>query len=279
MSSDPTRVYTTPGATVRQGLAPTVVLPDGYSAGSASGTPRGETRVMPSGPAHLSAPAQLPPPRLAAPDPSMRTDRYPVARWVFGTVGAIALLAILAQLIVVVAGSADLSMAINFLGLFGMTAALVAGISSLMLAANPIRVSGAFSAFRMAGLLMAVGTLAMMAMGVPAFYTPSAAQVLVDALLNVVVPTLVLGSWLFLGPRPRLSVKQIGGAVTIPAVWLVYTMLHGAITGFYAYSYLNLAAVGAAALAVNIFFLFFLAVAICVALVYLDKLLPWAPRA
>ena len=189
------------------------------------------------------------------------------------------MLAILAQLIVVVAGSADLSMAINFLGLFGMTAALVAGISSLMLAANPIRVSGAFSAFRMAGLLMAVGTLAMMAMGVPAFYTPSAAQVLVDALLNVVVPTLVLGSWLFLGPRPRLSVKQIGGAVTIPAVWLVYTMLHGAITGFYAYSYLNLAAVGAAALAVNIFFLFFLAVAICVALVYLDKLLPWAPRA
>ncbi len=60
-----------------------------------------------------------------------------------------------------------------------------------------------------------------------------------DKLLHVVVPLLAVVAWLAVGPRGRVRSGDVGWAVIPPVIWLVYTLVRGAVTGFYPYPFLN----------------------------------------
>ena len=66
----------------------------------------------------------------------------------------------------------------------------------------------------------------------------------VNFVLHYVMPCAVLIDWLWQPPASRLSVKQIGLALVIPAVYLVYALLRGSAIGWYPYPFLNPANVG-----------------------------------
>jgi hypothetical protein len=60
-----------------------------------------------------------------------------------------------------------------------------------------------------------------------------------DKVQHVAVPLLAVVAWLVAGPRGRVRTADVGWAVVPPVLWLVYTLLRGAVTGFYPYPFLD----------------------------------------
>lgn len=60
-----------------------------------------------------------------------------------------------------------------------------------------------------------------------------------DTLVHIIVPTLAVLSWLVFGPRPRINLRVILLGLIWPLAWLLYTLVVGAITGWYPYFFLD----------------------------------------
>ena len=65
-----------------------------------------------------------------------------------------------------------------------------------------------------------------------------------DVLVHVAVPLLTVVGWLVFGPRPRIEARTVAWSLAWPIGWLVYTLLVGALTGWYPYPFLDVAAEG-----------------------------------
>lgn len=76
------------------------------------------------------------------------------------------------------------------------------------------------------------------------------ADFVADKLLHLVVPLLALIGWLVFGPRGRIVARDVWRALVFPIVWLVYTLVRGAISGWYPYPFLDVDEQGYAAVAV-----------------------------
>jgi hypothetical protein len=81
----------------------------------------------------------------------------------------------------------------------------------------------------------------------------SGGSALVDKLLHYVTPTLVPLFWIFLAPKGGLKWRHPLLWATYPLVYLVYEMTRGALTGKYAYPFLNVANLGWQRTALNAF--------------------------
>ncbi|KRF34852.1 Pr6Pr family membrane protein [Nocardioides sp. Soil805] len=78
----------------------------------------------------------------------------------------------------------------------------------------------------------------------------SGADYLADKLLHVVVPLLAVVGWVAFGPRGRVRGRDVLAALVFPVAWLAYTLVRGAVTGFYPYPFLDVDDQGYAAVAV-----------------------------
>lgn len=75
---------------------------------------------------------------------------------------------------------------------------------------------------------------------------------LANWMLHYVGPPLAVGLWLIYGPWPLMTVADIPRAMIWPGLWIAYTLVHGAITGWYPYPFIDVVAKGYGAVAVNI---------------------------
>ena len=66
-----------------------------------------------------------------------------------------------------------------------------------------------------------------------------------DTLTHVVVPIVAVAGWLVFGPRRRVSPKVVAAGMVWPLAWLAYTLVVGAITGWYPYFFLDVTQTGA----------------------------------
>ncbi|GAB2990174.1 Pr6Pr family membrane protein [Saccharothrix stipae] len=58
-------------------------------------------------------------------------------------------------------------------------------------------------------------------------------------------PVLAVLGWLLFGPRPRVDRATVAKALLIwPVFWILYTFVHGALTGWYPYPFLDVTAIG-----------------------------------
>ncbi len=73
-----------------------------------------------------------------------------------------------------------------------------------------------------------------------------------DKLLHVVAPILVLAGWIAFGPRPRIDLRTGLLALIWPVGWVVLIMVQGAVSGWYPYPFLDVAATGVGPVAVAI---------------------------
>jgi hypothetical protein len=73
---------------------------------------------------------------------------------------------------------------------------------------------------------------------------------LADKLLHVAVPLAAVIGWVAFGPRGRVQGRDVLASLTFPIAWLLYTLVRGAITGFYPYPFLDADAEGYAAVSV-----------------------------
>ena len=72
-----------------------------------------------------------------------------------------------------------------------------------------------------------------------------------DVLLHYVMPVLFVIDWLFLVPKQTLKIKDSLGWLTFPVIYLVWTFIHGAYSGFYPYPFLNGTELGNARVLLN----------------------------
>jgi hypothetical protein len=66
----------------------------------------------------------------------------------------------------------------------------------------------------------------------------------VNIVLHVIMPVAVLADWLYDPPKSTITWRQMGYWLIYPLVYIVYTLLRGALVGFYPYPFLNPAKVG-----------------------------------
>jgi hypothetical protein len=66
----------------------------------------------------------------------------------------------------------------------------------------------------------------------------------VNTVIHYIFPLVVLADWLYQPPRSTLRFGQMGYWLIYPLIYLVYTLIRGAIVGFYPYPFLNPATAG-----------------------------------
>lgn len=66
----------------------------------------------------------------------------------------------------------------------------------------------------------------------------------VNAVIHFVMPLAVVVDWLYQPPKATLRFQQVGYWLIYPLVFLVYTIIRGAIVNWYPYPFLNPAKVG-----------------------------------
>lgn len=61
----------------------------------------------------------------------------------------------------------------------------------------------------------------------------------VNTVLHYIMPVVVVLDWLYQPPKTKLTISQIGYWLIFPFLYLVYSVIRGAIVGFYAYPFFN----------------------------------------
>jgi hypothetical protein len=98
-----------------------------------------------------------------------------------------------------------------------------------------------------------------------------------DKLLHMVVPVLAVAGWLLAGPRPRAPWRDALTALVWPIAWLVWTLVVGAVSGWYPYPFLEVGAKWAGPVAVTCVGVTVLFLALAGVLSWLDRRMPPAP--
>ena len=65
------------------------------------------------------------------------------------------------------------------------------------------------------------------------------ADYVADKLLHVVVPVMVVLGWAVFGPRGRIASRDLAGYLVLPVLWLLYTLVRGAIVDWYPYPFID----------------------------------------
>lgn len=67
---------------------------------------------------------------------------------------------------------------------------------------------------------------------------------LTDVTFHYVTPVLAIAGWLLFGPRPRISQATLLWSLAWPALYFVYSLIHGAITNWYPYPFVDVTTIG-----------------------------------
>jgi hypothetical protein len=91
---------------------------------------------------------------------------------------------------------------------------------------------------------------------------------------HLVSPVGTLVVWLLLGPRPRVTWSTAAWAFVWPFAWVGGTLLHGAVTGWYPYPFLDAGAIGYPRALLGTAVVLVLGVLVALLFVWLDRRLP-----
>lgn len=144
---------------------------------------------------------------------------------------------------------------VNFLSFFTVLSNLIVAISlSISLLGPWTRAGRFFSAHSIQSAIMLyifiVGLVYNLVLR--NLWAPKGQQLLADNLLHVVVPLLYIVYWSLFTPRSVLRWKDGFPWLIFPFVYLVYSLIRGAATGWYPYPFLNADALGYSKVILNI---------------------------
>ncbi|MCO5398706.1 Pr6Pr family membrane protein [Ralstonia soli] len=164
--------------------------------------------------------------------------------------------ALVAQIALIVAGGTDansghvdghVSLAARLVRLFSyftIQSNLLVAAAAATFAIDPARDGTWWRVLRLDALLgIATTGLVFAIVLAPILHLQGLAAVVSDA-FHVASPCMALLGWLLFGPRPRIGWQTVALSLLWPATWLAYTFIHGALTGWYPYPFLNAAAIG-----------------------------------
>ncbi|TPG16257.1 Pr6Pr family membrane protein [Pedococcus bigeumensis] len=175
------------------------------------------------------------------------------ARALHGTVAAVALVALVWQLVLIVDGRAVLNETaikplgtrlVEFISYFTVLSNILVTYVSAVLTRDPEHDG---TAWRVVGMATLVG-IAVTAVVHWFFLRPilhlTGSSYVVDKLLHVVVPLLFIVGWVVAGPRGQTTRRQILPMLLWPALWGAYTIVRGFAADFWPYPFMNIDKLG-----------------------------------
>lgn len=210
----------------------------------------------------------------------------PRARVVHTVTAVVAVAALVLQTVLVVTGDSVLAETevpplLTRLGrlvsYFTIQSNLLVAVTALQLARDPLRDGRWWRPVRAAALVgITVTGLVHFVLLRPLLDLQGASWV-ADKMLHMVVPVLAVAGWLLAGPRPRAPWRDALLALAWPVAWLVWTLVVGAVSGWYPYPFLDVGEKGAGSVAVTCVGVTALFLALVAVLSALDRRMPPAP--
>jgi hypothetical protein len=144
---------------------------------------------------------------------------------------------------------------INFFSFFSIISTILVGMAMTLPALAPNGAWGRFWACTsvragIAVYIVIVGTVYVLVLR--RTWQPQGLQIYTDAALHYVVPVLYVCDWLVFVPKGALQPKDAFTWLQFPSGYAIWTLAHGALTGFYPYPFVNVTSLGYAATLLNI---------------------------
>ncbi|MEO5610679.1 MAG: Pr6Pr family membrane protein [Ornithinibacter sp.] len=209
------------------------------------------------------------------------------ARTIHGVVAALAIGALVLQSVLVVSGASVLAETevpplLTRLGrlvsYFTIQSNVLVAVTAVQLALDPAREGRWWRPVRVAAIVgITVTGLVHFVLLRPLLHLEGANWV-ADKMLHMVVPVAAVIAWVAVGPRPRVTWRDALFALAWPVAWLVWTLLVGAVSGWYPYPFLDVGAEGALSVALTCLAVTVLFLLLCAGLRALDhRLRPATP--
>lgn len=192
-----------------------------------------------------------------------RAPRRTVARVYYGALSALCLFSIVLSTSIAVAGptaslipnpetASSLAVIVQELSYFTILSNILVMIVAFLLMRDPGRTGRVFSVVHFDAMIMITVTGLVYAIVLAPLWHPTGLSVVSNAGLHYLAPPLFILGFALFGPRPRFSFKILGQALIIPIAWLIYTLIHGAIIGWYPYPFIDVNALGYGQVAINV---------------------------
>lgn len=149
-------------------------------------------------------------------------------------------------------GSSATGRIIRVFSFFTIQSNLLSGLVSGQLAVKPDRDGPVWRAVRLAALfgitVTGIGYSAVLA----DIHDPHGfAETFVNDIVHYIVPAMMVIGWLAFGPRPRINRNTVVRSLAFPVLWFTYTLLRGAVWGWYPYPFLDVPPLGYTRVLIN----------------------------
>lgn len=162
----------------------------------------------------------------------------------------------------------------NTFAFFTVDSNLIAGATALLLAVRLDRTSTVFRTFRLIGLVAITLTGIVYHVALASVLELNGIHQLGNQLVHTVVPILTVAGWLAFGPRRLTSARIAWLSALFPVCWLAFTLIRGAVIGWYPYPFLDVTRLGYAKAVLNCAWVALLLLGLAAAAVAADRRLP-----
>ncbi len=112
----------------------------------------------------------------------------------------------------------------------------------------------------------------------PAMAPRHGIDLLTTTIEHTVTPLLAVVGWAIVGPRGWLHRRLILPALVLPIIWVIFTLIRGAVIDAYPYGFINVIDLGYPLALLNVFVILLIGIGICFALIGIDRLARrWTP--
>jgi hypothetical protein len=141
--------------------------------------------------------------------------------------------------------------AFNTFAFFTIQSNLIVGATALLLALRLERTSLVFRTFRLIALVSITVTGVVYHVALARLLTLAGLHQLANQLAHTVVPVLAVAGWLAAGPRGQTSARIAWLSPLYPLAWLAFTLIRGAVIGWYPYPFIDVTQLGYAKTILN----------------------------
>ena len=160
---------------------------------------------------------------------------------------------------------------------FTILSNIIVVVTCVLLAIRLQRTSTVFRVFRVFGLVAIVITGLVYNLVLAALSHPEGLALVENTMVHIITPILATLGWLIFGPRQPFRMKYVGWAMVIGLVWVVVTLIRGAIIHWYPYPFVDVDDLGYLTVLINCFVILVFAALLALAILGLDKVIPGIP--
>lgn len=133
---------------------------------------------------------------------------------------------------------------VRFFSYFTVQSNLLVTVGALLLAADPRRDGPLFRVVRLAGLVGITVTFVVYLVALRPILHLEGLAAATDFGLHIATPALAVVGWALFGPWPRFTWTVLAWMLAWPVAWAAYTFVHGALSDWYPYPFIDVTAIG-----------------------------------